>query len=110
MVVSLNDRDKRQLKRIYLRLQYFRNGKIQIRKLIDDLNALVGNLENVPKEWIDKFVSYWAELEIVYSIALDDGRNRLNDQDVKRIEDSLKYLDSLLNSLIPQAQLEDVEL
>ncbi len=110
MIADLNDHDKRQLKRMYLRLDYFHDGKIQIHKLINDMDALVGNLEEVPKEWKDKFISYWADLEIVYSNALYEERSKFDEQDVKRIEESLKNLNSLLNSLIPKEQLEDVEL
>ncbi len=110
MITDLSDHDKRQLKRMYLRLDYFYNRKIQIRKLIDDLNALVGNLENISKEWIDKFISYWAELEIVYSNALYETKSSFNEQDSQRIEESLKNLNSLLYSLIPKEQLEDIKL
>lgn len=110
MMADLNDRDKRQLKRMYLRLEYFREGKIEIRKLIDDLDALLWNLEGVTTEWRAKFISCWADLEIVYSNALYEKKSKFNDQDIQRIEDSLSNLGGLLNSLIPREKLEDVEL
>lgn len=109
-MVKLNSQDKRQLKRMYLRLEYFHSGKIQIRKLIDDLDALVGNLENVSEEWRKKFTSFWADLEIVYANALYEEKSKFDDQDVMRIEKSLKNLHSLLESLVPRDQLNDVDL
>ena len=53
---------------------------------------------------------YWADLEIVYANALYEEKSKLDDQDVKRIEESLKNLHSLLESLLPRDKLEDVDL
>ena len=53
-------------------------------------------------EWQKKFICYWADLEIVYAVALDEEKIDLNLEDKKIINDAIKNLKELIKSkLLP---------
>lgn len=66
-------REQRQLALMVQRLQQFEDGSISLHSLINDLEALLGELQQTPDEWIDAFRGEWSVLEIAYAVA-DDRR------------------------------------
>lgn len=55
------------------RLAEFQNGRVGLHRLVNDLEALLHELEQTPEEWKDEFVKAWGGLEIAYALAVDRG-------------------------------------
>ena len=91
------DHNKNQLRLMKNLIVLLEEDKIDIRRLIDQLDALFSTLENVPKDWENAFRSAWAKLEVAYSIYLDQESEDTEELD-PIIEDALKDLSCLLDS------------
>ncbi len=65
------ERERRQLDLMGDRLARFRRGGLSIGPVINDLEALLHELESVDEAWIGRFVDAWSDLEIPYAVALD---------------------------------------
>lgn len=65
------ERERRQLELMNDRLDRFASGELSIGPVINDLEALLNELELVDDDWRDRFVEAWSELEIPYAVALD---------------------------------------
>lgn len=65
------DPERRQLLLMLDRLDRFRGGELSIGPVINDLEALLYELELVDEPWRDEFVEGWSLLEIPYAVALD---------------------------------------
>ena len=57
------------------RLVGFRSGRIDLHQLVNDLEALLYELEQATDEWKETFIEAWGGLEIAYAVAVD--RNAL---------------------------------
>lgn len=66
-----SDREQRQLRLMVGRIQDFRDGKVSIGPVINDLEALLYELEEAPEPWKADFREEWFVLEISYAVALD---------------------------------------
>lgn len=53
------------------RLDRFKSGELAIGPVINDLEALLDQLELVEEPWRDDFIEGWSDLEIPYAVALD---------------------------------------
>ncbi len=65
------ERERRQLRLMLDRLHRFRSGELPIGPVINDLEALLGELELVDEAWRGEFIEAWSDLEIPYAVALD---------------------------------------
>jgi hypothetical protein len=53
------------------RLTRFRSGELSLGPVVNDLEALLYELDLAEEEWRDQFVEAWSLLEIAYAVALD---------------------------------------
>jgi hypothetical protein len=65
------EREERQLALMIDRLDRFSSGQLSIGPVINDLEALVYELELVDDGWRREFIESWSGLEIPYAVALD---------------------------------------
>jgi hypothetical protein len=65
------ERERRQLALMIDRLDRFGTGQLSIGPVINDLEALVYELELVDDGWRREFIESWSRLEIPYAVAPD---------------------------------------
>lgn len=95
----ISEYNSRQISLMQDRIKQYKEGKIRIDQLINDLEALFNCLEELDENWKDLFLSAWSILEIVYASALFDNKTSLDDNDMIEINRGLKEIDILINSL-----------
>ncbi len=85
-----------------LRLQYFKNEKIGIRRLIDDLESLFNLLEDDINDsnWSDDFLSTWGVLEDEYSSLVCSDKTRFDDEQWDSIVKAVLELENLIQKKI----------
>lgn len=64
-------RERRQLHLMLDRLDRFKLGDLGIGPVINDLEALLGELQLAGDAWRQEFIESWSDLEIPYAVALD---------------------------------------
>ncbi len=64
----VSERELRQYALMRQRVRDLREGRRGIGVVIDDLEGLLGSLEETPEEWRDRFVEAWSELETSYAV------------------------------------------
>jgi hypothetical protein len=69
--VEVVERERRQLRLMQDRLDRFQAGDLSIGPVINDLEALLYQLELAAEPWRDDFIEAWSDLEIPYAVALD---------------------------------------
>lgn len=89
----------RQINLIKERIIWYKNKKITIDQLVNDLESLLNCLENINEDWKNSFLLVWGELEDIYAFALYENKKQLDDKDIKAINESLVKIDSLLKEL-----------
>jgi len=100
----MSDYDARQYRHMVDLISRFENESIDIRQLIDDLDALVSTLQEPGRKWMDEFRNVWWVLEEVYSVALDRGDAFFDDEAVKLINSSIANLGKLIADKLNAAQ------
>jgi hypothetical protein len=110
MKSNLSEYDKRQIKRIYSLIDDYKSEKINIRKLIDNLEALYGCLEAIDEAWKKNFLAKWGTLEDTYSWAIYQERKNFDEKEAGLVDKAIEDIEVLLNALISQVELEDIEL
>jgi hypothetical protein len=65
------ERERRQLRLMLDRLDRFSRDELPIGPVINDLEALLYQLELADEAWRGDFVEGWSDLEIPYAVALD---------------------------------------
>ena len=90
----------RQYELMLKTLQDYRNRKISLERLINNLDALRGVLQVPPISWLDSFEPQWGKLEDVHAMMLDEERTELDELDLKLIESALAELEPLIKSEI----------
>ena len=65
------ERERRQLRLMLDRLHRFRSGELSIGPVINDLEALLNELQLANEAWRQEFTDAWSALEIPYAVALD---------------------------------------
>lgn len=102
----INEYDQRQLKLILERLTWYSEGSISLPYLIDDLSGLLNVLEEVDEEWKMYFRRNWLDLEIVYAVALDRDKDKLDETDLRVINSAVVELKKMVISLLEESKLE----
>ena len=74
-----------------------------LRKIIADLEALLGSLQHADRGWKDSFYEQWAILEDVYADALDRGFQQLPPDYQKLVDDAVQNMRRLVQQRIEAA-------
>jgi hypothetical protein len=69
----VSEREQRQYALMRQRVDDLRTGRRDIGRVIDDLSALIWELQEVSDEWRNRLIDAWGGLEIPYAMALDAG-------------------------------------
>ncbi|NDB82980.1 MAG: hypothetical protein EB127_09625 [Alphaproteobacteria bacterium] len=91
------------------RLKLFKNEKIDIRKLIDDLEGLFNLLSFRDELWEEHFLSTWGVLEDEYSIALDKKQTKFDDNSWKEVVQAVLELDKMIQEKLNTLPNEEDE-
>ena len=96
----ISEYDLRQIYLMEERIKEYKEGKIYIHVLINNLEALANCLEDIDEKWVDDFISVWSVLEIEYASALNNNKKVLDGRAMIEINRSLEELNKLINSLL----------
>jgi hypothetical protein len=98
--MSASEYDLRQYGRMRDTILAYREGRLSLRGLIADLEALLGALENPSREWEAAARHEWGGLEEVYSYRVQEGQSPvLDDQDRRILGEKLDALQALLGEM-----------
>ena len=78
------------------RLELFEKGKFDLSSLVNELEALLGTLQEASEDWKNKFLSAWGVLSSIYDISLRQKEVELTSQDKKHINEAINRLKQLL--------------
>lgn len=92
----MNEFDMCQLNIMIKKILGFKSGKFPLGDLIYDLEALLNTMEDNDDIWKKKFRSYWADLEIIYALALEKDNLNFCAKDQKNITDAIENLTKLI--------------
>ena len=96
----MSDYDQRQYSMMLRLLKAFDTRSVGLGKLIVDLEALLGCLQDTEKAWKNSFYRQWGMLEDVYADALDKGLEQLPPDSENLIEDDIQNLRRLVQERI----------
>jgi hypothetical protein len=66
-------------------------------RLVSDVKSLIDSLEQVADpQWAEQLRSAWWKLELVYALALSEGRSELTDADRNEVQRGIEGLSALL--------------
>ncbi|MBI1924200.1 hypothetical protein HYR99_08100, partial [Candidatus Poribacteria bacterium] len=82
------------------RIDGFEKGSVNLRRLINDLEALLDCLQSAEKAWKAVFLQEWGTLEDVYADALDTGQKVLVPESQKLVEDAVRKLKRLVEKAL----------
>jgi hypothetical protein len=78
-------------------LDAYEGGEVGLARLVADVERGVEALFDVADhDWVEELRSAWSGLEIVYALALDEGRSTLSDEERGDIDETIAELRSLL--------------
>ncbi len=66
--------------------------------LIADVEGLISALQGVSPEWRNTLLGAWGPLEVIYSVALYEHRNALDDEDRMAISEALDNLERTIKT------------
>ena len=94
---STGEREQLLIGLIAKALDEYERGEAGLARLVADVEAGVEALFDVAdREWVEELRSAWSGLEIVYAVALDEGRSALTDQERRDVDETISELRSLL--------------
>ena len=97
-------KDIRILELIILKITKYFDQKLHVSDLIYDLESYLNQLVTVDKQWKKNFRTLWIDVEIAYSLALDQGLEKLTDEGTAIAENSLHILKKMsqdrMNNLV----------
>ncbi len=79
-----------------LKIKKYFEKSIYISDLIYDLESFLNQLTTVDKNWKKKFRTIWLDIEVAYSLALDQGLETLTDEGNAIAESSLHVLKKMI--------------
>lgn len=94
--MNITDYNQRQYGLMLDLISNYRQRKIELSKLVNELDALNSVLESPSQSWVNKFEAAWARLEDVYAVMITDGRSELDNLDLELINKSLNELEELI--------------
>ncbi len=89
------------LELIDLKITRYFNKVVYISDLIYDLESYLNQLTTVDDQWKKDFRTIWLDIEVAYSLALDEGLEKLTEEGAVLTENSLLNLKTMTqNKLI----------
>ncbi|VHO01008.1 hypothetical protein [Candidatus Rhabdochlamydia sp. T3358] len=88
------------LELISLQIKKYFDKKLYIGDLIQDLEGLLNQLTIVEEEWKKDFRTLWLDIEVAYSLALDQELENLTDEGNIITESSLYLLKKMVEDKI----------
>jgi len=88
------------LELIILQIKKYFDKKLYIGDLIQDLESLLNQLTIVEEEWKKDFRTLWLDIEVAYSLALDQELENLTDEGNIITESSLYLLKKMVEDKI----------
>jgi hypothetical protein len=83
-----------------LKITRYFNKSLYISDLICDLESCLNQLMTVDKQWEKDFRTIWLDIEVAYSLALDQGLEELTDEGNVITENSLHTLKKMVQDKI----------
>jgi hypothetical protein len=94
---STGEREQFLIGRIVHALDAHERGDASLARLVADIESGIEALFDVADSaWVEQLRSAWSGLEIVYALALDEGRSALTDEERGDIAETIAELRSLL--------------
>ncbi len=81
-------------------IQDYEADKISVKKLINDLEALLNVVENIEDEWKQRFLKEWGILEDLYADQLYEKLDEMPESDKLEIELAVENIKKLINEKI----------
>lgn len=88
------------LELVDLKITRYLNKDLYINDLIDALEGYLNQLTNVDNQWKKDFRTLWLDIEIAYSLALDQGLEKLTKEGNIITESSLHILKKMAQDKI----------
>ncbi len=95
----VNDFDQRQLNQMRIQIELVQKRQVGISKFVSDQWALVEMLQSIEQKWKNEYFSLVNIIEDLYATSLDKGKQQIDENDVQIIDETLKKMLSLLESL-----------
>lgn len=95
-VKLMNDYNQRQFLIMEHKIQSFKEKKIGIQILINDLDALLNTLKSPSQEFLDIFSSKWGVMEDIYSEGLFTNTKRIPRNLELKLNEALNDLENLI--------------
>ena len=76
--------NNRQIKLMENRIKLYTNHQLSIKNFIDDIDALLGQIQEPPSSWIKDIKGLLWEIEIIYAWALDQ-QDELTTEELQQI-------------------------
>lgn len=92
--------DLRQLTMMRGLIKGYEADKISVKKLINDLEALLNVIENVEEDWKQRFLKEWGVLEDLYADQLYEKLDEVPESDKLEIKLALENIKKLINEKI----------
>jgi hypothetical protein len=91
--------NSRQYKQMLHLIATYREGRVSLQALVDNLDALRRALESPSRPWLEQFEHLWGMLEDVHAVMLDrtETKQSLSDQ---------RIVTQALDNLVPLIQRE----
>lgn len=96
----------RQLNLMLQCITQFEEQQIDLRKLIDSLEALLNIMDTEEDKWKEDFLSSWGILEDIYSIAVTNQITTLKNEEVEEIERAINFLKAIITDRIKYLKVE----
>ena len=96
----------RQFYRILERLNSYESGDISLRVLIADLEVLIETLASVQEKMSQELREYWAVLEEVYSVCVDNQAQEMDKTLESQIHNAVTTMRRRVQELFEKALLE----
>ncbi len=93
-------KDLNILELIDLKITRYFNKSLYISDLIYDLESYLNQLTTVDNQWKKDFRTIWLDIEIAYSLALDQGLENLTEEGTVLTENSLHTLKKITQDKI----------
>jgi hypothetical protein len=94
---STGEQERFLIGRIVHALDAYERGDSSLARLVADVEIGIDALFDVADStWVEQLRSTWGGLEIVYALALDDGRSALTDDERDDIGETIAALRALL--------------
>ena len=97
------------LELIDLKIARYLNESLCISDLIYDLESYLNQLITVDKQWKKNFRTIWLDIEVAYSLALDQGLENLTDEGTLLTEHSLYALKKMTQDKIKDLRTHENE-